>query len=108
MAAADRVGAEVARQRLVLLPSGQHVDPQPLREGHLGSQVRTPAEAVQTEAAPGRHVRADQGPIADDPGAEQRRGLLVVDAVRKPVRVRLVDQTGVGVPAVDVPPGEGR
>ena len=60
------------------------------------------------ERPPGGTAAQTQRAIPDDPGAEQRRRLLVVEAVRQPVGVRLVDQTGVGVAAVDVPAGERR
>src|SRR5438046_10757394 len=66
------------------------------------------AEAVDPEAAAFRQARPAQGSIADDPRAEQGRGLLVVEGVGQPVGVVLVDDRVFGVATVVVPTREAR
>ena len=105
---ADRVHAELASQRLVVLTSREDVYPETLGQGELGGQVGAAAEAVDPEATAVRHVGALQGAVADDAGAEQGSGRLVGQAVGNPVGVGLVDQTLLGVATVHVPAGEGR
>ena len=80
----------------------------PLGQGDLGRQVGRTAEPVDPEAAAGRQLGPPQGPVADDPGAQQRRRLDVAEAVGQPVGEPLVDHRELGVAAVDVPPGERR
>ncbi len=57
---------------------------------------------------PGPTCGGAQRPVADDPRAEQRGGLLVVEAVGQDVGEALVHETALGVPSVDVPTGERR
>ena len=105
---AHRVDAELGGQAPVALAAGQHVHAQPLSQRDLGGEVCAAAEPVDAEPAAGRHRRAVQRAVADDAGAQQRRGLLVVDGVGQPIGERLVDHAGIGVAAVEVPAGEPR
>ncbi len=68
--------------------------------------MRRRAEAVDAEPAARWQRGAPQRAEADDPGAQQRRRLLVVEPVRQAVGEALVDDGVLGVPAVGVPPGE--
>src|SRR5580693_3513471 len=74
----------------------------------LGSDVRAAAKAVDAEPTAGRHVGPQQRPVADDAGAQQRSGVLVVDRLGQLVDESLVGDARVGVTPVHVPPGERR
>ncbi len=89
------------------LRAGEHVHRRALVEGDLGGQVRGGAEAVDAEPSPLGQAGPAQGPVADDPGAEQRRGVVVGDRRRDAVGEALVDDGQLGEAAVGVPPGEG-
>src|SRR6185295_5609291 len=78
----------------------------PLVQRHLRDDVRGRAEAVQAEAL--RIAREPQGPIADQPGAQERRRGQVVEAVRDRKAVALVGAGPLRVAAVDVVTGEPR
>src|SRR5690606_3335949 len=69
----------------------------PLGARHLREQVRRGAEAVETErfAAAGRAIRAK----ADEPGAKERRGLLVRITRRQLEAIALVGDDVLGVTA---------
>ena len=77
----DGVGAELAGQGLVVLTAGQDVNAQSLCQRDLGGQVRAAAEAVDAQPATVGNGGTLQGPVADDPGTEQRGGRLVGQAV---------------------------
>jgi hypothetical protein len=70
--------------------------------------MRAAAETIDAERAAGRNRRTDQCPVADDPSAQQRGQVLVVNACRKRVPERLIDEAEVCVAAITVPSGEGR
>ena len=76
------LGAELARERLPLLVAlaGEGEDPPALVDGDLAEDVGGGAEAV--EADPLGVADQAQRPVADQPGAEQRRRLLVRIGVR--------------------------
>ena len=57
---------------------------------------------------PGGTAARAQRPVADDPGTEQRRRLLVGQSGGQPVCILFGHQARLGVPAVDVPAGERR
>ena len=82
------------------------MDAQALRQGHLCSEVGAAAKAIDSEGAAGRNRRADQRPVADDAGAEQRGNVLVVDACGKCIGERLVDKAEVCITAITVPAGK--
>ena len=105
---ARRGRTEVERQLSSLLGSGHHVDLGALVQRHLGGQVGGAAEPVDPEAAAGAKARPTQGAVPDDARAQQRCGLVVGKTVGDPVRVALVDDRGLGVPAVVVPSRERR
>ena len=79
---ADRVDAEVDGELPVVLSAGQDVHPKTQVQGDLRREVRAAAEAVDAQRAAGGHGRRRAGPIADDAGAEQGSGLLVVERRR--------------------------
>jgi hypothetical protein len=104
----DRVDAERPRELMVELPAREDVHPKPEVERQLRREVGAPSEPVEPERASGWDLGSQQRPVADDACAQQRRGLLVGEAVGQRVGERLVDQAEVGVSAVDVPPRERR
>ena len=75
---------------------------------HLGREMGGAPEPVDAEPAPLGEVGPQQGPVADDPGTEQRRGLQIVEFRRQRVGVGLVDDGVLRVAPVDVPAGEAR
>ena len=85
---------------------GHHVDGRALGDRHLGGEVGRCAEPVDAEPPARRQRCPAQRPVADDPGAQQRCRLLVVEAGRERVGEALVDHGMLGVPAVGVPAGE--
>src|SRR6478735_6330519 len=88
--------------------AGQHVDPHPQVQGDLRGEVGAAAEPVDAEPAAWCDAAAAQRAIADDPGTQQGCGVLVVERVRQAVDVRLVGDTRVRIPAVEIPSGELR
>ena len=74
---AGPLGAEAAGELLALLVAlaGEDEDAPPLVDGDLAEDVGRGAEAV--EADPLGVADQAQRPVADQPGAEQRRRLLV-------------------------------
>jgi hypothetical protein len=64
------------------------------------------AEAVDPQPARRRQLRPAEGAVADDPGTQQRGGLLVTEVVRYRIGEPLLHHHIFGVAAVDVPPGE--
>jgi len=86
--------------------AGQDVDGGALGQRHLGRQVGRGAEAVEPEPPAGGQRGPAQGPVADDAGAQQWRGRLVVEGGGEAVGVGLVDHGVLGVAAVGVPAGE--
>jgi hypothetical protein len=79
-----------------------------LPQRQLRRQVRRRAEAVDAEPARWRQLAEPQGPVADDPGAQQGRRVHVVVALRQPVGEPFVDEAELGVSTVGVPAGEQR
>ena len=78
----------------------------PLGDGDLGGDVGRAAEAVDAEPAARWHRGPAQRTEPDDPGAQERCHMLVVEAVGEPVGVALVDNRVVGIATVRVPAGE--
>ncbi len=78
----------------------------PSCERDLRGEVGGGAEPVDAEAAAGGELSAPQRAVPDDPGAQQRRGRLVVELGRDGVREGLVDHGVLRVTAVGIPPGE--
>ncbi len=68
-----QIGAERARERLRLVVAGarDREDVTALRNRHLADDVRGGAETVEPERL--RVAREPERPVADQPGAEQRR-----------------------------------
>ena len=100
------LGAEAAGERLaVLIPvAGEGEDAPPFVDGDLAEDVGGGAEAV--EADPLRLADQPQRPVADQPGAEERRRLGVgVDVGDREAEV-LGGDGELGVAAVDVVAGE--
>ena len=106
--APDAGGPELQRQRLRLGRPGHHVDAGALGQGDLRRDVRRAPESVDPEPASLGEVGPPEGPVADDPRAQQRRDLLVAEPLGQRVGVRLLDHGVLGIPAVDVPAGEAR
>jgi hypothetical protein len=73
---------------------------------NLRDDVRRRAEAVQPEAL--GISRQPQRPVPDQPGAQQRRRLQIVEAVRDGKAVALVGDSPLRVAAVEVVAGEPR
>ena len=99
-------GSERARERLRLFVPcarpGEH--PATLADRDLADDVGGRAEAVQPD--PLRVAGEPQRAVADEPGAEERRRLLVGVAVRDREAVALVRDRELGVAAVEVVAGE--
>ena len=100
------LGAELAGERLGLLVAlaGEGEDAPPLVDRDLAEDVGGGAEAV--EADPLGVADQAQRPVADQPGAEQRRRLLVRVARGDREAEALVGDRQLGVAAVDVVAGE--
>ena len=105
---ADRRGAELPGELPGLRPAGQHVHLGALGDRDLRREVGAGAEAVDAQPTTGRQLGAQQGPVADDAGAQQRSCLLVGEAVRQSVGECLWHHGELGVAAVGVPPGVAR
>ena len=73
---------------------------------HLQRDMRRTAEAIK----PDRRIGLDAGPlhraIADDPGAQQRRGFLIAQPLRQAVGEILAHDRVLGVSAVMILSGE--
>ena len=98
--------AELARgalRRLVARPR-ERVDLASLPADDLGQDVRRRAEAV--EADPLRLAAHPQRAIADQPGAQERRRLLIGLLARQGEAEALVGDHVLGIPAVDVAAGK--
>src|SRR5579875_352797 len=65
-------------------------------------------ESVQPDAFPRPHVRDAQRATTDDPGTQQRRDLIVVEAFRQGIDEIAPREGVLGVAAVDVVAGERR
>src|SRR6202011_33391 len=76
--------------------------------GHLDSDVRGGAGAVEPEAAAGLERRQTQRSEADDAGAEQGSGLVVWESLGDGIDERLGGDGVLSVAAVDGIAGEGR
>ena len=105
---AGRAGTEVEGEAAGFGGSRQHVHRGPFVEGHLGGEVRRGAEPIDAQAAARRQRGPTQRAVADDPGAQQRRRLGIVEHLGQGVGVALVDDRQLGVAAVGIPPGERR
>ena len=68
----------------------------------LNDDVGGGAEAEEGERLTVAQVREAQGAIADDAGAEQRRGLNIGEPIGDRIRERLGRDDVLGVPAIDV------
>jgi hypothetical protein len=84
--------------------AGEDMDLDAHRDRQLCRQVRAGAESVEPETPPTGHMGAEEGPVADDAGAQQRGCLGVAQAVGEPVAERLghggvLGEASVGVPA---------
>jgi hypothetical protein len=79
-----------------------------LIDGDLGGQMGGAAEAIDAETAARWQIGPAQGPITDDPGAQERCRLLIAEYIRYGVGVTLVHDGVLGIAAVLIPPGEGR
>ena len=97
--AGERRRRVVARAR-----EGEHAPA--LVDGDLADDVRGGAEAVEPE--PLRVAGHPQRPVADQAGAQQRRGLAVAEAVRQREAEALVGHRVLGEAAVDVAAREAR
>src|SRR5207245_2104748 len=99
-------GAQLAGELLCALIAGtsERVYPPSLPATHLGEDVRRVPEAVEAHAA-GVPAQA-QRPVADQPGAHQRRCLLAGVAVGDLKAEPRVGDRVLGEAAVDVAPGE--
>src|SRR6185437_4122452 len=93
---------------LVVLAAGENVYPLAHVQRDLRGDVGAATEAVNTQPTADGHVGGSPGPVADDPGAQQRRCMLVVHGHRQPVGESFIDDTEVGVATVAIPAGEGR
>ena len=100
------LGAEPAGEglRLLVALAGEGEDAAALVDGDLAEDVGGGAEAV--EADPLGLADQAQRPVADQPGAEQRRRLRVRIAVGDRQAEALVGDGQLGVAAVDVVAGE--
>ena len=85
--------------------AGHHVHLGALRQRDLRGDVRAAAEAVQAQPAAGRKLGAQQRPVADDAGAQQRGKLAVAVTARQMVSESRRDCGEFGVSAVGVPAG---
>ena len=101
-------GPELQRQRLRLGRPGHHMDAGAMGQCDLRRDVRGAPEPVDPEPATFGEVGPPEGPVADDPGAQQRCDLLVAEPLGQGVGVRLLDDRVLRIPAVDVPAGEAR
>src|SRR5437762_12524608 len=72
----------------------------------LRDDVRRPAESVQSQ--PVRVPRGRERPVSDQPRAQERRRLEIRVALRDPEAEALVGERLLGVPSIDVVPGEAR
>ena len=107
--AADPDGAELLGKCLVTLSvTRAHVHIGAARAGDLDRDVARGAEAVdpQPRAGPVVEAAATQAAIADDPGAQQRRDLLVGEVLRQRIDEVRGGRHVFGEPAVACPPGE--
>ena len=73
---------------------------------HLGHEVGGATEAVDPEPTSLGKVGPQQGPVADDPGAQEGSRLHVVEHVGERVGVGLLHHRVRRVPPVEVPAGE--
>ena len=108
MAAPRRGAAEIDGQPSVVLAPREHVDLEALRQRDLRGQVSGSAEAVDAQPAARRDAGQLQRPVADDAGAQQGRGLLVLQLIRQRVDERGIRHAVVGIPTVHVPARERR
>ena len=101
-------GAEFAGEILaILIPrAGERIDFAALVACDLGDDVGGRAEPVEAEmlGIPGAYQR----PVADEPGAEERRRLEIGIAVGNREAVALVGNGSLGIAAVDRVAGEAR
>ena len=84
--------------------AGEGEDAPALVPGHLGHEVGRRPEAVQAQRLPG--AGQPQRAKANEAGAQQRRGVHVVHAVRKRKAVAGVGDGALGVAAVQLVAGE--
>src|SRR5580658_430432 len=82
--------------------------PGPLGDGDLRGEMGRAPESVDPEPAPRGQLGLAEGPVADDPGTEKRRGLLVGERRGNRVRIAFVDDRVRRVASVEVPAGEER
>ena len=100
--------AQVAGAALMIFATGEGVDLAAPMPRHLNTDTRARAETVQAKPLTGLHVGQPQRPIADDPGAQQRRGLHVAEALRDRHAVGFRHGHVFGIAAVDGVAGEQR
>ena len=102
------LGPQLAGERLRLLvaPAGEGEDTAAFVDRHLAEDVGGGAEPVEPDTL--RLADQPQRPVADQPGAEQRRRLQVRVAVGDREAEALVGDRDLGVAAVDVVAGELR
>src|SRR5205085_4547202 len=102
------LGAERAGEGLHLLVARtrEREDAPALVARHLRHDVRGGAEAVEAKAF--RVAREAKRPVADQPGAEERRGLDVRVSLRDREAEARVGDRVLGVAAVEVVAGEAR
>src|SRR6185295_8830100 len=100
------LGAELTRERLPLLVplASEGEDAPALVDGDLAEDVSRGAEAV--EADPLGVAGQAQRPIADQPGTEQRRRLLVGIPLWDREAEALVGDRQLGISAIEVVAGE--
>lgn len=98
--------AERQRRGASRLVPGEGIDLPAEKNGRLGDEVRRRAEPVHADAprTPGKR----EGAVADEPGAEERRGLPVAESRRERKAELLVGNRIFGKAAVNRVPGELR
>src|SRR6202035_4521746 len=89
-----------------VLRSRHDVDLRPLVQGHLGGEVCGATEPVAPEPPSRARAGATEGSVPDDARAQQRSGLVVGQARGDPVCKALVDDWGLGIPAIVIPSRE--
>ena len=76
-------GPELKRELTSGGRAGEHVDRRPPGHRDLGREVGGPAEAPQAKRPARRNLRQLQRPVANDPGAQQRRQFSVAEPGRQ-------------------------
>ena len=88
--------------------AGHHVHARPLGDGDLRGEVCGSSEAVDSESPARGKLRSKQGPVANDPRAEQGCGVHVIESRGNWIDVCFVHHDVLRITPVDVPPREGR